>query len=84
MLFADACCGSKEFDRSFREFVKKLYPDRKLEPIKLDDDLFGEKLNGRAITTVKGRREAVEGKATLEYEDMRQNWKGSRSATAGP
>jgi len=35
VLFADACCGSKEFDRSFREFAKKLYPDRKLEPIKV-------------------------------------------------
>lgn len=76
LLFADACCGAKEFDRGFREFAKKLYPDRKLEPIKTDDYLFSEELNGRAITSVKGRREQVEGKATLEYEDMQPEFEG--------
>lgn len=76
LLFADACCGSKEFDKGFREFVKKLYPDRKLEPIDLKDYLFSESLNGRAITTVKGRRAHVDGKATLEYEDMAPELEG--------
>jgi hypothetical protein len=76
LIFADACCGSREFDRGFREFARKLYPDRKLEPILLKDDLFSESLNGRAITTVKGRREHADGKATLEYEDMAPELEG--------
>ena len=54
-LLGDACCGSREFDTAFRDFVKELYPDKKLERIPLDDELFGEKINGRAITTVRCR-----------------------------
>lgn len=76
LILADACCGSKEFDRAFRDFAKKLFPDRPLEPIKLDDYLFSEKLNGKAITMVKGRREAVEGKPTLEYAEMQPELEG--------
>src|SRR5207248_1096901 len=32
-LLADACCGAQPFDEAFREFVKKLYADKKLEVI---------------------------------------------------
>ena len=60
LLLADAACGKKEFDESFRELVKKMYPDAKLEVIPLDDELYSEKLNGVAIRTVK-RREKLEG-----------------------
>src|SRR5262249_17880554 len=28
LLFADACCGSKVFDKSFREFIKELFPNK--------------------------------------------------------
>jgi hypothetical protein len=38
LLFVDAACGGyeqwKAFDRSFREFAKKLYPDAKLEVVR--------------------------------------------------
>jgi hypothetical protein len=61
LLLADACCGRKEFDKAFREFVKKLYPDKKLEPIPTDDILFSEKLNGKPIKTVRVRREKPDG-----------------------
>jgi len=70
MLFADACCGSKEFDRAFRSFAAKLYPGKKLERIPLDDVLYSEKLSGKAITSVKCRREKADGSATAEYEEM--------------
>ena len=33
VLFADACCGSPQFDQGFRELVRQLYPDKKLERI---------------------------------------------------
>lgn len=60
VLFADACCGSKTFDKSFRKFVGDLFPDKKLELIPLSDDLYSKELNGAAITQVKCRRELGE------------------------
>ncbi|MCE9533324.1 MAG: DUF4159 domain-containing protein [Planctomycetes bacterium] len=69
-LFADACCGAKEFDKAFRELAKKLYPSDKFERIPPNDFLFSEKLNGKAITTVKCRREKADGSAALEFEDV--------------
>jgi hypothetical protein len=39
-LFADAACGNAEFDSCFRRLVGELLPDRKLEPIPRDDELF--------------------------------------------
>jgi hypothetical protein len=61
LLFADACCGKKAFDASFRAFAEKLFPGKKLEPIPLSDDLFGKELNGETITTVRCRREKPDG-----------------------
>lgn len=58
LLLADACCGSKQFDESFRKFAQKLFPDAKLEQIPTDDPLYGEKLNGKKIDLVE-RREKV-------------------------
>jgi hypothetical protein len=60
LLFADACCGRKAFDGAFRGFVARLFPDRKLEPIPVTDELFGKELNGQAITTVRCRRERAD------------------------
>ena len=53
-LFADACCGAKPFDRGFREFANSLYPDKKLERIPVDHELFSEKI-GRDIRRLKRR-----------------------------
>jgi hypothetical protein len=61
LLFADACCGKKAFDVSFREFVARLFPDKKLEPIPPDDVLYGRELAGEAITAVRCRRERADG-----------------------
>jgi hypothetical protein len=60
-LLADACCGSKAFDKSFRKFAADLLPDKKLEAIPLSDEFFSKDLNGTAITQVRCRREAAEG-----------------------
>jgi hypothetical protein len=49
LLFADACCGSKTFDKSFRKFIRLLF-DKDLEPIPVEkEDLFSEDLNGEKI-----------------------------------
>jgi hypothetical protein len=55
LLFADACCGSKAFDTSFRDLAARLFPDKKLESIPLTDDLFSKEINGSAITAVRCR-----------------------------
>ncbi|GIW80460.1 MAG: hypothetical protein KatS3mg105_2267 [Gemmatales bacterium] len=55
LLLADACCGQKAFDISFRAFAKKLFPDKNLQRIPLDDRLFSQELNGTAIKTVRCR-----------------------------
>ena len=70
LLFADACCGSSAFDRSFRDFIAALWPDKKyeLKRIPVNDALFGKSLNGTAIKTVRCRRETA-GKRDTEYQD---------------
>ncbi len=73
LLLADACCGSKAFDGSFRAFMEQLWADDKLklEPIPVDDPLFGKDLNGAAIATVKCRREGPDGRRPEpEYRDV--------------
>ncbi|MGF1578821.1 MAG: DUF4159 domain-containing protein [Gemmataceae bacterium] len=57
LLLADACCGSKAFDTSFRKFAKQLFPEQKLEPVPTDDILYSAKLNGTGLTeeTIRGR-----------------------------
>ena len=70
LVLADACCGKKPFDRSFRALMEKVFPDQKLERIPLTDDLFSKDLNGEAIKSVRCRVEGVGGAAEKEYKDM--------------
>ena len=67
LLLADAACGSKAFDTSFRQLVgalwpKDKFPDRQLVPIDVKEnqkknELYSKEVNGFTITTVKYRRE---------------------------
>jgi hypothetical protein len=60
LLFADAACGRKEFDESFRTLMAKMFPDKKLELIPPGDTLYSEAVNGAELRTVK-RREKSDG-----------------------
>jgi len=40
MLWAEACCGREEFDKSFRELMKELFPDNPLTKVPPDDPLY--------------------------------------------
>lgn len=51
LLLADAACGKVAFDKSFRIFVKDLFPGKELERVPPDDPLFGARLNGGAALT---------------------------------
>jgi hypothetical protein len=54
VLFADACCGSPQFDQSFRKLVQQLFPDQKLERIPITHELFSQGI-GFDIRKVKRR-----------------------------
>lgn len=40
VLFAEACCGSAQFDAAFRREIKRVLPDRNIEAIPLTDPLY--------------------------------------------
>lgn len=40
VLFADACCGSPQFDEGFRNLMKQMYPDQQLKQIPIDHEIF--------------------------------------------
>jgi hypothetical protein len=72
LLLADACCGKVEFDRSFRTFAARLFPENKLEPIPPDDALFGADVNGTPVSMVRLRKERPDGQgAEAEFHDSR-------------
>lgn len=80
LLLADACCGKKEFDQSFRAMVEKMFPGQKLEVIPPGDELYSAALNGGvAITSVKRREKAGEaGAADNGYKDLPPHLEGIR------
>jgi len=43
-LWAEACCGRPAFDKSFRELIKRLYPDTELEMLPADHPIFQGKV----------------------------------------
>ncbi|HET6423237.1 MAG TPA: DUF4159 domain-containing protein [Planctomycetaceae bacterium] len=54
MLFADACCGAKPFDKSFRELAAQLYPEAPLKTIDLKHEIFSEEI-GHELKKVRRR-----------------------------
>ena len=54
VLFANACCGAPQFDRSFRQLMKQLFPGQSLEPIPPDHEMFTVKV-GHDLSNVKRR-----------------------------
>ena len=73
LLLADACCGSKTFDKSFRDFIAELWADKKdvkLERIPPTDELFGKELNDTALTKVRCRREGADGRPEAEFREV--------------
>jgi hypothetical protein len=78
LLFADACCGKLAFDTSFRELAITLFPDKKLEPIPLNDDLYSAELNGTTIASVRCRTELPGPGQAGEFRDVTPFLEGIR------
>ena len=54
LLFAEACCGRKGFDLSFRQLMRALYPQNPLQPIPADAPVFREPNDVRAAGVTPG------------------------------
>ena len=49
-ILGDACCGSKDFDRAFRDLAQEIFPRRALLPLPMDHPLYS---SFYPITTVR-------------------------------
>jgi hypothetical protein len=77
LLLADACCGSEAFDKSFQEFIARMF-GRSLVDIPADDPFFTETY-GKEIRSVQCRTER--GK---DYQSMTPQLRGIRQDPANP
>jgi hypothetical protein len=48
-LLAESCCGNAAFDRSFRDFMRDVFPDSKLSVLPLDHRVYTFGRDPRAI-----------------------------------
>jgi hypothetical protein len=69
-IFADAACGSPAFDAAFRRLVAQMLPDRPIEPIPRDDDLFTRKV-GFDLSDVRFSKAAGGGQGYPELEGVK-------------
>ncbi len=65
VLFADACCGSRQFDQSFRSEMKEIFPNAEFKRIDIQHELFSDQI-GYDIKRVKRRVPAVGRDAKFE------------------
>lgn len=71
VLFADACCGSAQFDASFRNLMRQTYKgDAELVRIPVDHELFGEQ-TGFDISKVERKVPLVSGNGKMQARTER-------------
>lgn len=69
-FFADAACGATAFDSAFRAFMDELFPDKDLEPIPADDDLYSRRV-GFDLADVELTQAAGGGKERPRLEGIK-------------
>lgn len=60
-LLASAGCSSQEWDRSFRQEIGRIFPDKRLTRLKMSHPLFHTVFDVRTITLKKGGTTQLEG-----------------------
>jgi hypothetical protein len=65
VLFADACCGSNQFNQSFRELMRRVFPDEKLDRIPVKHELFSTEI-GHDLSRVRRRAPEASDAEALE------------------
>ncbi|MFM7040498.1 MAG: DUF4159 domain-containing protein [Planctomycetaceae bacterium] len=68
VLFADACCGATQFDRSFRDLVQQLYPESELKQIPADHDLYSARVGHEIREATRRRLVTVDRNASLQLQ----------------
>jgi len=58
-MFVDSCCGAPAFDRSFRRLMEQVFPDKKLQRIPPDHEMFTAKI-AFDLKTVKRREPDID------------------------
>jgi hypothetical protein len=81
-LLASAGCSSQDWDRSFRQEVRRIFPDKKLTKLKMSHPLFHTVFDVRTIMLKKGGTTQLEGleidgKIVLIYSSEGLNDTGS-------
>lgn len=71
VLFADSCCGAKPFDKSFREFIAAVFPDKKFERIAISHELFSEKF-GHDTRKLRRRMQETVGETAASSMNVRE------------
>jgi len=69
-LIADACCGSEDFVKSFREEMKKVFPQRPLLPLPKDHPIWDAFYSIRNVTYQIEGKGVSKGPAYLEGIDI--------------
>lgn len=60
-LLASAGCSSQEWDRSFRQEIRQIFPDKRLTKLEMSHPLFHTVFDIRTITLKKGGTTQLEG-----------------------
>jgi hypothetical protein len=87
-LFANACCGDRQFDASFRALMKRLGLGIGLAPIPADQNFFNipNKIQEVALTKSADRPAPKKGALLLEGIELKRRWVvvySPRDATTG-
>jgi len=75
-IFAEACCGRKEFDRSFRALMRQLFPDRELTDISPEHPVYRAffKLAPDERSPLMGLRASCRTSVIYSPEDLSCRW----------
>jgi hypothetical protein len=87
-LLASAGCSSAPWDQSFRQEIRRVFPDNKLVKIPMDHPIFHTVFDVRAITLKKGGTTQlegleIEGKIVLIYSPEGLNDTGNAGRDGG-
>jgi hypothetical protein len=88
VLFANACCGDRQFDASFRSLIKQIGLGAPLARIPADQNVFNipNKIGKVKLTRSAERQDTAEGELLLEGVNLKDHWAviySPRDATAG-
>ena len=86
-VFAEACCGSAEFDEGFRKLVKEMFPEREheLRPLADNHPIWTAKYNMvPGSHPISGVQQGARTSIIYTSNDLSCYWNQARSAPSNP